>query len=106
MNQASPFGVFVRQRRRELDLTQDELARRVGCAAITLRKIGPAAETAVVTAIFASRFCRELTRLFCCQSASNLPQRRCARNLSPWYSRKSLRRHFVVYFLPRAGRSA
>lgn len=39
MNQASPFGVFVRQRRRELDLTQDELARRVGCAAITLRKI-------------------------------------------------------------------
>ena len=38
MNQAS-FGGFVRQRRRELDLTQDELARRVGCAAITLRKI-------------------------------------------------------------------
>src|SRR5687767_4320702 len=39
MNQASSFGAFVRQRRRELDLTQDELARRVGCAAITLRKI-------------------------------------------------------------------
>ena len=39
MNQASSFGGFVRQRRRELDLTQDELARRVGCAAITLRKI-------------------------------------------------------------------
>ena len=33
------FGAFVRQRRRELDLTQEELARRVGCAAITLRKI-------------------------------------------------------------------
>ena len=32
MNQASSFGAFVRQRRRELDLTQDELARRVGCA--------------------------------------------------------------------------
>ncbi|HSL30089.1 MAG TPA: protein kinase [Anaerolineales bacterium] len=39
MNQSSSFGGFVRQRRRELDLTQDELARRVGCAAITLRKI-------------------------------------------------------------------
>ena len=39
MNQTSSFGAFVRQRRRELDLTQDELARRVGCAAITLRKI-------------------------------------------------------------------
>jgi len=33
------FGRFVRQRRRELDLTQEELARRVGCAAITVRKI-------------------------------------------------------------------
>jgi len=33
------FGRYVRQRRREMDLTQDELARRVGCAAITLRKI-------------------------------------------------------------------
>ncbi len=33
------FGSFVRQRRREMDLTQEELARRVGCAAITLRKI-------------------------------------------------------------------
>ena len=39
MNQTPSFGAFVRQRRRELDLTQDELARRVGCAAITLRKI-------------------------------------------------------------------
>src|SRR5512138_2550213 len=39
MNQESSFGVFVRQRRREMDLTQEELARRVGCAAITLRKI-------------------------------------------------------------------
>ena len=39
MNQESSFGNFVRQRRRELDLTQEELARRVGCAAITLRKI-------------------------------------------------------------------
>ncbi len=33
------FGSSVRQRRRELDLTQEELARRVGCAAITIRKI-------------------------------------------------------------------
>ncbi len=33
------FGRYVRQRRREMDLTQEELARRVGCAAITIRKI-------------------------------------------------------------------
>lgn len=33
------FGRFIRKRRRELDLTQEELARRVGCAAITVRKI-------------------------------------------------------------------
>jgi WD40 repeat protein/transcriptional regulator with XRE-family HTH domain len=39
MNQTASFGGYVRQRRREMDLTQEELARRVGCAAITLRKI-------------------------------------------------------------------
>ncbi|MBI5566604.1 MAG: protein kinase, partial [Chloroflexi bacterium] len=39
MGQDNVFGQLVRQRRRTLDLTQDELARRVGCAAITLRKI-------------------------------------------------------------------
>jgi serine/threonine protein kinase/DNA-binding XRE family transcriptional regulator len=33
------FGRYVRKRRREMDLTQEELARRVGCAAITIRKI-------------------------------------------------------------------
>jgi WD40 repeat protein/transcriptional regulator with XRE-family HTH domain len=39
MNHDHLFGQQVRQRRRSLDLTQEELARRVGCAAITLRKI-------------------------------------------------------------------
>src|SRR5512135_2691904 len=39
MNLDNAFGQRVRQRRRSLDLTQEELARRVGCAAITLRKI-------------------------------------------------------------------
>src|SRR5512139_1360079 len=39
MDQGISFGAYVRQRRREMDLTQEELARRVGCAAITLRKI-------------------------------------------------------------------
>jgi len=34
-----PFGRGVRGRRRALDLTQEELANRVGCAAITVRKI-------------------------------------------------------------------
>jgi transcriptional regulator with XRE-family HTH domain len=33
------FGQRVKARRRELDLTQEELARRVGCAPVTLRKI-------------------------------------------------------------------
>lgn len=39
MSLEQSFGAYVRQRRREMDLTQEELARRVGCAAITLRKI-------------------------------------------------------------------
>ena len=33
------FGEWIRQRRRLLDFTQDELARRVGCAAVTIKKI-------------------------------------------------------------------
>ena len=33
------FGQIVKAQRREWGLTQDELARRVGCAAITIRKI-------------------------------------------------------------------
>src|SRR5215207_9176079 len=39
MHQTASLGGYVRQRRRDMDLTQEELARRVGCAAITLRKI-------------------------------------------------------------------
>lgn len=39
MNTEKSFGNLVRERRRLLDLTQEELARRVGCAAVTLRKI-------------------------------------------------------------------
>ena len=33
------FGTWLRQRRRALDLTQAELARRLGCATVTLQKI-------------------------------------------------------------------
>jgi WD40 repeat protein/serine/threonine protein kinase/DNA-binding XRE family transcriptional regulator len=33
------FGMLAKNRRRELGLTQDELARRVGCAPITIRKM-------------------------------------------------------------------
>lgn len=33
------FGVWIRQRRRALDLSQDALAKRVGCARITIQKI-------------------------------------------------------------------
>jgi serine/threonine protein kinase/DNA-binding XRE family transcriptional regulator len=39
MSRAESFGRMVRERRRTLDLTQDELARRVGCAPVTIRKI-------------------------------------------------------------------
>ncbi len=39
MNAAPSFGQVVKARRRELGLTQDELARRVGCAPVTVRKI-------------------------------------------------------------------
>src|SRR5512136_1190343 len=33
------FGEWLRHRRRELDLTQDALARQVGCARVTIRKL-------------------------------------------------------------------
>lgn len=39
MDETSSFGYWVRRRRKALDLTQDELAQHVGCAAVTLRKI-------------------------------------------------------------------
>lgn len=39
MNSTNSFGYWVRRRRKALDLTQAELARQVGCAVVTLRKI-------------------------------------------------------------------
>src|SRR5690242_20485681 len=33
------FGDWLRQRRRALDLTQEEFARRVGCSVVTMRKL-------------------------------------------------------------------
>ena len=33
------FGSWLKQRRKALDMTQADLARQVGCAAITIRKI-------------------------------------------------------------------
>lgn len=36
---APSFGDWLRQRRRALDLTQAELAQRIGCARITIRRI-------------------------------------------------------------------
>ena len=35
----STFGEWLKTTRRELDLTQQELAHKVGCAEITIRKI-------------------------------------------------------------------
>ena len=34
-----PFGLWLKRRRRALDLTQEELAAQIGCALVTLRKI-------------------------------------------------------------------
>ncbi|NJM06760.1 helix-turn-helix transcriptional regulator, partial [Candidatus Gracilibacteria bacterium] len=39
MTSAVDFGGWLRQRRRELDLTQADLAQRVGCSTITIRKL-------------------------------------------------------------------
>ena len=39
MSAQTSFGQWIRQRRKSLDLTREDLAQRIGCAAITLRKI-------------------------------------------------------------------
>ncbi len=39
MDEAGSFGQWLRKHRRGLDLTQNELARRAGCAAITIKKL-------------------------------------------------------------------
>src|SRR5262249_21578432 len=39
MSDRASFGYWVRRRRKALDLTQEALARRVGCAVITIQKI-------------------------------------------------------------------
>jgi predicted ATPase/DNA-binding XRE family transcriptional regulator len=39
VNAQTSFGQWLKQRRKMLDLTRDDLAQRVGCAAITLKKI-------------------------------------------------------------------
>ena len=39
MGETHSFGYWVRRRRKALDLTQAELARLVGCAEVTIRRI-------------------------------------------------------------------
>ncbi|HYN90078.1 MAG TPA: helix-turn-helix transcriptional regulator [Ardenticatenaceae bacterium] len=39
MNSSASFGYWVRRQRKALDLTQDALARLVGCATVTIKKI-------------------------------------------------------------------
>src|SRR5262245_6802164 len=39
MEDSASFGYWVRRRRKALDLTQEDLAQRVGCAVDTIRKI-------------------------------------------------------------------
>ena len=39
MDEITSFGTWLKRQRQARDLTQDELTRRIGCAAITLQKI-------------------------------------------------------------------
>jgi len=39
MERTASFGYWLRRRRKALDLTQDELARQVGCAVGTIKKL-------------------------------------------------------------------
>src|SRR5919206_3750026 len=39
MDESSSFGYWLRRRRKALDLTQLDLAQRVGCAKVTIQKI-------------------------------------------------------------------
>jgi transcriptional regulator with XRE-family HTH domain len=39
MSERASFGYWMRRRRKALDLTQAALARRVGCAEVTIQKI-------------------------------------------------------------------
>jgi transcriptional regulator with XRE-family HTH domain len=39
MERTSSFGYWLRRRRKALDLTQEDLARQVGCSAETIKKI-------------------------------------------------------------------
>jgi len=55
MDEPTSFGYWVRRRRKALDLTQGDLARRVGCAEVTIQKIEaderrPAAQIAALLA--------------------------------------------------------
>jgi transcriptional regulator with XRE-family HTH domain/tetratricopeptide (TPR) repeat protein len=57
MNSDVTFGEWLKRRRRELDLTQQELAQRVGCTVSTLRKIEagerrPSKELAILLATY------------------------------------------------------
>jgi transcriptional regulator with XRE-family HTH domain len=39
MDLDTPFGLWLKRRRKALDLTQDALAQRVGCSLATIQKI-------------------------------------------------------------------
>src|SRR5215217_1296925 len=39
MDESPSFGAWLKRRRRALDLTQDALARRVGCSVVSIRKL-------------------------------------------------------------------
>ncbi len=74
LNEEPSFGAIVEERRHFRDLTESELARRVGCATITIRKIDadtlrPSVQIAerLAMALARSRATRSLTEEECQQ---------------------------------------
>gem|GEM_PF-7003619 len=74
MIEASSFGSWLRQHRRSLDLTQEDLSRLIGCSAATIRKFEadercPSKQMAERLAQMLDAACRERTlrrgRAFC-----------------------------------------
>lgn len=59
MNDDAPFGYWLKKAREALDLTQSDLAGRIGCSTITVRKIeaGERRPSSQVAALLADCFC-------------------------------------------------
>ena len=65
METIASFGTWVRHRRRALDLTQEALARQVGCARITIQKIEAGERRS--SHEFAALLAERLAAAWCCR---------------------------------------